>query len=127
MDYIVSFPCYMMLVYQEINIGYFEQFLNTFGNRRNIKSYIEWKRKDGTWGDHVEIQAIIEIYSRGLEIYGYSLTPIRTFSKTDNPMRIQFENSNHYNSIKLRDKLDEGYTSEEFGVIEKRAIQLAKQ
>jgi OTU domain-containing protein 5 len=62
--------------------------VNTFDVRSNIKNYIEWKRKDGVWGDHIEIQGLIEIYSRGLEIYGYSMTPIRTFSKSKHPMRI---------------------------------------
>lgn len=31
-------------------------------------------RQDGEWGDHVEIQAMSEIYGRPVHIYAYSLS-----------------------------------------------------
>merc|ERR1711871_129620 len=99
--------------YIEINKAYFKQFL-PYGK---IDSYIEWKRKDAAWGDHLEIQAMMEIYQRGVKIYGYSTTPLRVL-QGKNPMRVQYENGNHYNSIKVLGKENLSYTTEEFGVIE---------
>lgn len=45
----------------------------------DIDQYIETKRKDGEWGDDVEVQALSEIYARPIEIYVFGDKPIRTF------------------------------------------------
>jgi OTU domain-containing protein 5 len=45
----------------------------------DIEEYIEKKRRDGEWGDDIEIQAISEIYARPIEIYAFESKPIRTF------------------------------------------------
>lgn len=45
---------------------YFSEFIIT-----PIHDYIHFKRKLGTWGDEVEIQAISEIYNLPVIIFSY--------------------------------------------------------
>jgi OTU domain-containing protein 5 len=44
--------------------------------------YLERKRKDGEWGDDLEIQALSEIYDKPIEIFAYSHVPLRTFHES---------------------------------------------
>lgn len=64
---------------------------------------MENKKKDGVWGDDVEIQALSEIYNRPIEIYVYSCKPIRTFHESSfdgyDPIRLSYHGKSHYNSV----------------------------
>jgi len=80
----------------------------------NFDEYIKEKRKNQTWGDDIELEALSEIYSRPVEIYKGSDKPLKTFhenkyySKYDTnsainftlyPIRLSYHKGNHYNSI----------------------------
>lgn len=52
------------------------------GEHQTMDNYIEYKRKDGVWGDHIEIQAMAEIYNVGIEVYSYNNTPMITLNQT---------------------------------------------
>ena len=86
--------------YIEKNKSFFSQFIE--GGEAKIKSYIERKRKNGIYGDNIEIQALSEIYNRPIEIYNQIDKPMKTFSKDDFdkrfPIKISYFNG-HYNSI----------------------------
>ena len=70
----------------------------------DIDEYIEKKRMDGVWGDDVELQAVSEIYNRPIEVYVNDDKPIRTFHEDNDqnilPLRVSYQGSCHYNSIK---------------------------
>ena len=80
----------------------------------DFDDYIKEKRKNQTWGDDIELEALSEIYSRPVEIYKGSNKPLKTFhenkyySKYDTnndinftlyPIRLSYHKRNHYNSI----------------------------
>ena len=44
-----------------------------------MDNYIAKKMADGEWGDDIEIQALSEIYQKPIEIYAYSVQPMKTF------------------------------------------------
>ena len=87
--------------YIEVEKEFFKQFI--VGEAQTIDQYIEWKRRNGTWGDDVEIHALSEIYEAPIEIYAYSNTPMRTFSESRRNegriIRISYHARSHYNSI----------------------------
>lgn len=61
-------------------------------------------RRDGEWGDNVEIQCMSEIYERPIEIYAYQTTPMKTYSRPSRdghqvPIRLSYHFQSHYNSI----------------------------
>lgn len=96
------------LRYIEVERDYFSDFID--GGKEAMDDYIYRKSTDGVWGDHVEIQAMSEIYDRSVEIYSYANTPMRTFNEISNPavaamkvnkvpLRLSFHGHNHYNSI----------------------------
>ena len=86
--------------YIEKNKIFFSQFIE--GGEAKIKSYIERKRKNGIYGDNIEIQALSELYNRPIEIYNSIDKPMKSFSKEDFnkrfPIKISYFNG-HYNSI----------------------------
>ena len=95
MDYLVIFR------------KYFEPYID-----EDFDDYIKEKRKNKTWGDDVELEALSEIYNRPIEIYKDSNKPIKTFhekiyeqdDKDNNnysitPIRLSYHKKNHYNSI----------------------------
>jgi len=86
--------------YIEKNKLFFSQFIE--GGEAKIKSYIERKRKNGIYGDNIEIQALSEMYNRPIEIYNNIDKPMKSFSKVDFekrfPIKISYFNG-HYNSI----------------------------
>ncbi len=71
----------------------------------------------GVWGDDIEIQAISELYDRPIEIYAYSIEPLKTFhenkdfnrmrneeknekkEKKEEKINISYHGNCHYNSI----------------------------
>lgn len=42
----------------------------------DFDNYVEFKRKDGTWGDDLEIQALSEMYQRPILIFAYAKEPL---------------------------------------------------
>jgi len=96
--------------YLLIEREFFEQFIE--GGKEEFENYIIMKRKNGVWGDDIELQAISEIYKRPIEIYSNSIKPLKTFhenqksfSRCENedeiilPIRLSYHGKNHYNSI----------------------------
>jgi OTU domain-containing protein 5 len=74
----------------------------------DFDSYISRKRKDRVYGNHVELQAISELYNRRIEIFDVEEFVRRPDSKPRNlfqndykgaPIRLSYHNQNHYNSI----------------------------
>lgn len=66
-------------------------------------SYVAFKRRDGVWGDDVEIQVISEIYNRPISIFSYSTEPFRRFSEENelsgSPLLLSYHKNSHYNAI----------------------------
>ena len=85
----------------EKNKLFYSQFIE--GGESQMDAYIKRKRKDGIWGDNLEIQALSEIYNRPIEIYVNTDKPIRSFSNIDNnkkfPIKISYHGNKHYNSM----------------------------
>lgn len=80
------------------NADYFKQYITEDVNR-----YINRKRQDTCFGNHIEIIAMAEIYNRPIEVYEYGTEPKNTFQsvfQTDNePIRLSYHGRNHYNSV----------------------------
>ncbi|XP_017021331.1 OTU domain-containing protein 5-B [Drosophila kikkawai] len=81
------------------NREYFGQFVT-----EDINSYIQRKRARDAHGNHIEIQAISEIYSRTVEVYCYQSTPINIFNSEQSqagypPLRLSYQRGSHYNAI----------------------------
>lgn len=80
--------------------GYFEQFV-----AEPFDEFLARIRREGEWGDDVEIEALSEIYDCRVEIYGGgSRTVMRTFheacdAERPHPIRLQYEGQSHYNSL----------------------------
>ncbi|CAK8682933.1 OTU domain-containing protein 5-A-like [Clavelina lepadiformis] len=66
-------------------------------------TYICRKRLPHTYGNHLEMQAMAEMYNRIFEVYQYSTEPINTFQSshlTDNvPIRVSYHKNSHYNAV----------------------------
>jgi hypothetical protein len=58
------------LDYMESEASFFSKFV--IGDQMDFQTYIAKLRRDGEWGDHVEIQAMAEMYDRPVEVYAYS-------------------------------------------------------
>jgi len=86
--------------------NYFEQFVT-----EPFDEFLARMRRQGEWGDDVEIEALSEIYDCRVEIYAsYSHSLMRTFheacdGKRPHPIRLQYEGSAHYNSLAPRSGL----------------------
>ncbi|XP_055688066.1 OTU domain-containing protein 5 [Lutzomyia longipalpis] len=84
-------------IYQ--NREYFAQFVT-----EDISSYVQRKRQNHVHGNHIEIQAMSEIYNRPVELYCYQTKPINIFNpgQCDNgyePLRLSYQRCSHYNAI----------------------------
>jgi len=70
----------------------------------DFSDYINRKKRDGVYGNHLELQAICELYNRPVEIYVTNENPINLFHeiyKTDYaPIRLSYHSGNHYNSVR---------------------------
>ncbi|GMR48023.1 hypothetical protein PMAYCL1PPCAC_18218 [Pristionchus mayeri] len=114
----------LCLDYMEKNREHFEQFIT-----EDFEAYITRKRRPTVHGNHVELQAISEIYNRPIEIYEYNINPINVFhpkssgassssssssfsagnsgsnekkEKEDEinaPIRLSYHGSTHYNAV----------------------------
>ncbi|KJH47792.1 yippee putative zinc-binding protein [Dictyocaulus viviparus] len=108
MDYMVSYiTLYRPLLlkhgynfFKERNRDHFAPFVT-----ENFSSYVARKRRPGQYGNHVELQAISEMFRRPIEIYEYSENPRNIFYPTRSsleveiPIRLSYHGSSHYNSV----------------------------
>ncbi|XP_031423750.1 OTU domain-containing protein 5b isoform X2 [Clupea harengus] len=69
----------------------------------DFTTYINRKRKSNCHGNHIEMQAMAEMYNRPVEVYQYSTEPINTFhgiyQNKDEPIRVSYHGNIHYNSV----------------------------
>lgn len=68
----------------------------------DFDEYLRRKSLDHSHGNHIEIQAMSEMFNRPIEVYHYTSEPINIFQgpKSDNePIRLSYHKSVHYNSI----------------------------
>ncbi|XP_022901205.1 OTU domain-containing protein 5-A [Onthophagus taurus] len=69
----------------------------------DFDKYVARKRKWNVHGNHLEIQALSEMYNRTIEVYCYQIEPINIFNgsriNTDEPIRLSYHRMCHYNSI----------------------------
>jgi len=87
--------------YLESNRDYFEQYVT-----EPFEEYVTRKRFYQVHGNHLEIQAMSELYNRPIHIYCYSSEPINIFqcvSRNNHeiavPLRLSYQRGIHYNSI----------------------------
>lgn len=84
--------------YMAKNSDYYSQYVT-----EDFEKYIQRKRCDHIHGNHIEMQAMSEMFNRRIEVYHYSAEPINIFhgnQKTDNePIRLSYHRNVHYNSI----------------------------
>ncbi|CAI5648743.1 unnamed protein product [Oreochromis niloticus] len=68
------------------NADYFSNYVT-----EDFTTYINRKRKNNCHGNHIEMQAMAEMYNRPVEVYQYSTEPINTFhgihQNHDEPIR----------------------------------------
>lgn len=77
---------------------HFQHFISS----QSFEDYVERMRQDKTWGDHIELQAISEIYKARIEIFYNSEIPIVIYYSQGKPeriIRLYYRNLNHYDSI----------------------------
>ncbi|CAG7731651.1 unnamed protein product [Allacma fusca] len=84
--------------YIAANADYFSQYVT-----EDFDHYVTRKRLEHVHGNHIEIQAMSEMYNRTIEVFCYGTEPINIFHgtvKTDNePIRLSYHRGVHYNSI----------------------------
>ena len=91
--------------YLKVQKRYFELFIED-----DFDEYIKEKRKNGVWGDDIELEVLSEIYNRSIEIYCGSATPLKCFHEekqrdicnegiVSSPLRLSYHGKNHYNSV----------------------------
>eukprot|EP00092_Neocalanus_flemingeri_P022135 GFUD01024011.1.p1 GENE.GFUD01024011.1~~GFUD01024011.1.p1 ORF type:complete len:552 (-),score=140.82 GFUD01024011.1:329-1984(-) len=87
--------------YIERNADYYSQYVT-----EDFEEYVSRKRTPQVHGNHLEIQALSEMYSRPIHIYCYSSEPINIFqhiNRTDSeltiPIRLCYHRGVHYNSL----------------------------
>lgn len=103
--------------------GFFESYI--YGD---FEAYIERKSTEGVWGDDIELEAMSEIYNRPIEIYAYSIEPMRTFHETNfqknEPIRLSYHGMSHYNSVRVKKNGNNtGYLrAEDYGKIETASL-----
>jgi len=86
------------------NADYFAQYIT-----EDIETYVRRKRFPGVHGNHLEVQALSELYSRPIHIYCYSAEPINIFQTLNQqhskselinaPIRLCYHRGTHYNSL----------------------------
>merc|ERR1712106_893299 len=87
--------------YIERNADYYSQYVT-----EDFEEYVSRKRTPQVHGNHLEIQALSEMYSRPIHIYCYSSEPVNIFqhiNRTDSeptiPIRLCYHRGVHYNSL----------------------------
>lgn len=80
------------------NADYFSNYVT-----EDFTTYINRKRKNNCHGNHIEMQAMAEMYNRPVEVYQYGTEPINTFHSIhqnhDEPIRVSYHRNIHYNSV----------------------------
>ncbi|XP_035377809.1 OTU domain-containing protein 5-A isoform X3 [Electrophorus electricus] len=80
------------------NADYFSNYVT-----EDFTTYISRKRKNNCHGNHIEMQAMAEMYNRPVEVYQYGTEPINTFhgihQNNDEPIRVSYHRNIHYNSV----------------------------
>ncbi|XP_039632011.1 OTU domain-containing protein 5-A isoform X1 [Polypterus senegalus] len=80
------------------NADYFSSYVT-----EDFTTYINRKRKNNCHGNHIEMQAMAEMYNRPVEVYQYGTEPINTFhgihQNNDEPIRVSYHRNIHYNSV----------------------------
>uniref|UniRef100_A0A3B4E3F8 ubiquitinyl hydrolase 1 n=1 Tax=Pygocentrus nattereri TaxID=42514 RepID=A0A3B4E3F8_PYGNA len=84
------------------NADYFSSYVT-----EDFTTYINRKRKSNCHGNHIEMQAMAEMYNRPVEVYQYGIVslpePINTFhsihQNNDEPIRVSYHRNIHYNSV----------------------------
>ncbi|XP_063289226.1 OTU domain-containing protein 5 isoform X1 [Pelobates fuscus] len=80
------------------NADYFSNYVT-----EDFTTYINRKRKNNCHGNHIEMQAMAEMYNRPVEVYQYGTEPINTFhgiqKNEDEPIRVSYHRNIHYNSV----------------------------
>ena len=82
---------------QAKNSDYFSQYVT-----EDFGEYLKRKSLDHSHGNHIEIQAMSEMFNRPIEVYHYGSEPINIFqgpSSDNEPIRLSYHRSVHYNSI----------------------------
>eukprot|EP00730_Choanoeca_flexa_P013798 TRINITY_DN5721_c0_g1_i2.p1 TRINITY_DN5721_c0_g1~~TRINITY_DN5721_c0_g1_i2.p1 ORF type:complete len:471 (+),score=107.90 TRINITY_DN5721_c0_g1_i2:102-1514(+) len=83
--------------YMRANRDHFSQFVTC-----DFDTYLHYKALPVCHGNHVEIQAMSEMYNRPVEVYAYDSAPINTFQShlaAQAPIRLSYHNNNHYNAV----------------------------
>ncbi|KRY67895.1 OTU domain-containing protein 5-A, partial [Trichinella pseudospiralis] len=84
--------------YMKKNSDYFSQFVT-----ESFSDYIARKSLSYAHGNHIEMQAMAELFNRPIEVYQYNIEPINTFlsnkNTNDPPIRLSYHRSIHYNSV----------------------------
>eukprot|EP00039_Didymoeca_costata_P029406 m.24551 g.24551 ORF g.24551 m.24551 type:complete len:341 (-) comp7618_c0_seq1:2202-3224(-) len=69
----------------------------------DFDKYIERKSDKKCYGNHVELQAMSELFNRTIEVYAYSTEPMNTFNARETsqeaPIRVSYHGNIHYNAI----------------------------
>jgi len=93
--------------YIAANGDYFSQYVT-----EDFDTYVDRKRHEYVHGNHIEMQAMSEMYNRTVEVFSYGTEPINIFMgkhKNDNePIRLSYQRGSHYNSIVDRYKATVG-------------------
>ncbi|XP_069501586.1 OTU domain-containing protein 5 isoform X3 [Ambystoma mexicanum] len=80
------------------NADYFSSYVT-----EDFTTYINRKRKNNCHGNHIEMQAMAEMFNRPVEVYQYGTEPINTFhgiqKNEDEPIRVSYHRNIHYNSV----------------------------
>ncbi|CAG9816601.1 unnamed protein product [Phaedon cochleariae] len=80
------------------NQDYFEPYVT-----EDFEKYVARKRTWHVHGNHLEIQAMSELYNRTIEVYCYQIEPINIFNgpriTSYEPIRLSYHRMCHYNSI----------------------------
>lgn len=96
--------------YMTKNSDYFSQYVT-----EEFPQYVARKRRDHIQGNHVELQALSELFARPIEVYHYNSEPINIFQSgqdedmlpddEDDAIRLSYHttsplDSGHYNSVR---------------------------
>jgi OTU domain-containing protein 5 len=85
--------------YMEQERDYFSEFVT-----EDFPQYIARKRQNATYGNHLELQAVSELFNRPIEIFAHQPEPLNLFQTAyddqNPPIRLSYHNGNHYNSVR---------------------------
>ncbi|CDF39187.1 unnamed protein product [Chondrus crispus] len=84
---------------------YFSQFV-----AEDFARYVRRKSRDGTHGNHLELQAAAELFGKPIEVYSYGPTPVTIIdswsmhagedsTRRPEPVRLSFHRRSHYNAV----------------------------